>query len=100
MTRKQSIWTLAIVSVALFMVTLDNLVVTNGPAVSIREDLGASLEQLEWTVNAYTLKLRGLPADRRGARRSLRPPARVRRRHSAVHAVVGRRGAGAQHRAR
>ena len=23
--------------------------------VSIREDLGASLEQLEWTVNAYTL---------------------------------------------
>jgi EmrB/QacA subfamily drug resistance transporter len=51
---KQSIWTLAIVSVALFMVTLDNLVVTNA-LVSIREDLGASLEQLEWTVNAYTL---------------------------------------------
>ena len=47
-------WTLAIVSVALFMVTLDNLVVTNA-LVSIREDLGASLEQLEWTVNAYTL---------------------------------------------
>jgi EmrB/QacA subfamily drug resistance transporter len=53
MTR-QSRWTLAIVSVALFMVTLDNLVVTNA-LVSIREDLGASLEQLEWTVNAYTL---------------------------------------------
>jgi EmrB/QacA subfamily drug resistance transporter len=51
---KQSRWTLAIVSVALFMVTLDNLVVTNA-LVSIREDLGASLEQLEWTVNAYTL---------------------------------------------
>jgi MFS family permease len=47
-------WTLAIVSVALFMVTLDNLVVTNA-LVSIREDLGASLEDLEWTVNAYTL---------------------------------------------
>ncbi len=46
--------TLAIVSVALFMVTLDNLVVTNA-LVSIREDLGASIEQLEWTVNAYTL---------------------------------------------
>jgi EmrB/QacA subfamily drug resistance transporter len=46
--------TLAIVSVALFMVTLDNLVVTNA-LVSIRDDLGASLEQLEWTVNAYTL---------------------------------------------
>jgi EmrB/QacA subfamily drug resistance transporter len=53
MSRKSS-WTLAIVSVALFMVTLDNLVVTNA-LVSIREDLGASLEQLEWTVNAYTL---------------------------------------------
>ena len=36
----KSIWTLAIVSVALFMVTLDNLVVTNA-LVSIREDLGA-----------------------------------------------------------
>ncbi len=54
MDRSRSIWTLAIVSVALFMVTLDNLVVTNA-LVSIREDLGATLEQLEWTVNAYTL---------------------------------------------
>jgi EmrB/QacA subfamily drug resistance transporter len=52
--QRNSILTLAIVSVALFMVTLDNLVVTNA-LVSIREDLGASLEQLEWTVNAYTL---------------------------------------------
>jgi EmrB/QacA subfamily drug resistance transporter len=50
----RNIWTLAIVSIALFMVTLDNLVVTNA-LVSIREDLGASLEELEWTVNAYTL---------------------------------------------
>ena len=54
MTGNRSIWTLAIVSVALFMVTLDNLVVTNA-LVSIREDLGATLEELEWTVNAYTL---------------------------------------------
>jgi EmrB/QacA subfamily drug resistance transporter len=52
--RSNRIWTLAIVSVALFMVTLDNLVVTNA-LVSIREDLGATLEELEWTVNAYTL---------------------------------------------
>src|SRR5918997_5326161 len=52
--QRSNIWTLAIVSVALFMVTLDNLVVTNA-LVSIREDLGASLEDLEWTVNAYTL---------------------------------------------
>ena len=52
--QRSHVWTLAIVSVALFMVTLDNLVVTNA-LVSIREDLGASLEELEWTVNAYTL---------------------------------------------
>ena len=52
--QRSHVFTLAIVSVALFMVTLDNLVVTNA-LVSIREDLGASLEQLEWTVNAYTL---------------------------------------------
>jgi EmrB/QacA subfamily drug resistance transporter len=54
MQRTGSTLTVAIVSIALFMVTLDNLVVTNA-LVSIREDLGASLEQLEWTVNAYTL---------------------------------------------
>ena len=54
MTSRQSLFTLTVVSIALFMVTLDNLVVTNA-LVSIREDLGASLEELEWTVNAYTL---------------------------------------------
>ncbi|HEV2814560.1 MAG TPA: MFS transporter [Solirubrobacteraceae bacterium] len=47
-------WTLAVVSLALFMVTLDNLVVTTA-LPSIRADLGASIEDLEWTVNAYTL---------------------------------------------
>jgi len=47
-------WTFAIVSVALFMVTLDNLVVSTA-LPSIRADLGASIESLEWTVNAYTL---------------------------------------------
>ena len=52
--RTRSGWTLAIVSVALFMTALDNLVV--GVALpSIREDFGGSLESLEWTVNAYTL---------------------------------------------
>ena len=47
-------WTFAIVSVALFMIVLDNLVVTHRAAVDPR-DLGASIESLEWTVNAYTL---------------------------------------------
>src|SRR4051812_28302671 len=47
-------WTLATVSIALFMTTLDNLVVSTA-LPSIRRDLGASIESLEWTVNAYTL---------------------------------------------
>jgi MFS family permease len=51
---KRSVITLAIASVAIFMVTLDNLVVTTA-LPSIRRDLGASLEDLEWTVNGYTL---------------------------------------------
>jgi EmrB/QacA subfamily drug resistance transporter len=53
-TRSNMLWTFAITSVALFMVTLDNLVVTTALPV-IRRDLHASLSQLEWTVNAYTL---------------------------------------------
>ncbi|HET7743983.1 MAG TPA: DHA2 family efflux MFS transporter permease subunit [Gaiellaceae bacterium] len=53
-TRSRTIWTLAVTSIALFMVVLDNLVVSTAIPV-IRVDLGASLEQLEWTVNAYTL---------------------------------------------
>src|SRR6187399_3773633 len=52
--RTQTIWTFVITSIALFMVTLDNLVVTMA-LPSIRLDLGASIEDLEWTVNAYTL---------------------------------------------
>jgi EmrB/QacA subfamily drug resistance transporter len=47
-------WAFLVTSIGLFMVTLDNLVVTMALPV-IREDLGASLEHLEWTVNAYTL---------------------------------------------
>ena len=52
--RARTLWTFAITSIALFMVTLDNLVVTTALPV-IRTDLDASLEGLEWTVNAYTL---------------------------------------------
>jgi EmrB/QacA subfamily drug resistance transporter len=47
-------WTLALVSLALFMVTLDNLVVTTA-LPSIRIELHAGIDALEWTVNAYTL---------------------------------------------
>src|SRR5476651_1930600 len=52
--RSQVIWTFAITALALFMVTLDNLVVTTALPV-IRHDLHANLQQLEWTINAYTL---------------------------------------------
>jgi len=53
-TGTRTAWTFVITSVALFMVVLDNLVVSTALPV-IRVDLGASLEELEWTVNAYTL---------------------------------------------
>jgi EmrB/QacA subfamily drug resistance transporter len=52
--QARMIWTFAVTSIALFMVVLDNLVVSTAIPV-IRVDLNASLEQLEWTVNAYTL---------------------------------------------
>src|SRR4051794_1267315 len=56
MTHNQhkTVWTLALTSIALFMVSLDNLVVTTALPV-IRHDLHATISQLEWTVNAYTL---------------------------------------------
>ncbi len=67
-------WTFIVTSVAAFMVALDNLVVTMA-LPSIRADLHATLDQLEWTVNAYTLTFAVLllPAavlgDRLGRRR-------------------------------
>jgi EmrB/QacA subfamily drug resistance transporter len=52
--KARMLWAFAITSIALFMTTLDNLVVTTALPV-IRQDLHASLQGLEWTVNAYTL---------------------------------------------
>ncbi|GAA3235534.1 DHA2 family efflux MFS transporter permease subunit [Actinocorallia longicatena] len=52
--RSTLIWALIITSVAGFMASLDNLVVTTA-LPSIRTDLGGGLEDLEWTVSAYTL---------------------------------------------
>ncbi|MET9321046.1 DHA2 family efflux MFS transporter permease subunit [Streptomyces sp. NPDC003038] len=52
--RGPAVWALVLTGVASFMAALDNLVVTTAlPA--IRDDLGGKLEDLEWTVNAYTL---------------------------------------------
>src|SRR5437764_2693406 len=53
-SSRTSRWTLLIVSIGLFMVVLDNLVV-NVALPSIHRDLGASIQSLEWTVNAYVL---------------------------------------------
>ncbi|WP_062998903.1 DHA2 family efflux MFS transporter permease subunit [Nocardia mikamii] len=50
---------LAAVGIPMFMVTLDNLVVTNALPV-IRTELGASLADLQWFVNAYTLSFASL----------------------------------------
>ena len=82
-------WTFAITSIALFMVALDNLVVTTALPV-IRAELGASLQDLEWTVNAYTLTFAVLLltgaalGDRFGRRRD------VHRRPGHLHARLGR----------
>jgi EmrB/QacA subfamily drug resistance transporter len=67
-------WLLALVSVASLMVVLDTLVVTTA-LNTIRLDLGTSLDELEWTINAFTLSFAVLllPAsafgDRLGRRR-------------------------------
>ncbi len=53
-SSRQRGWTLAIVSLGLFMVVLDNLVV-NVALPSIRRDFGASVQSLEWVVSAYVL---------------------------------------------
>src|SRR3954451_5589083 len=52
--RGGTVWALVITSVAGFMAALDNLVVTTA-LPSIRKDLGGALDDLEWTVSAYTL---------------------------------------------
>ncbi len=57
--RTSALLTFLITSLALAMVSLDNLVVTIALPV-IRTDLGASLSDLEWTVNAYTLTFAAL----------------------------------------
>ena len=50
----QRSWVLALAAVASFMVALDTLVISTA-LTTIRADLQASVEELEWTVNAYNL---------------------------------------------
>jgi len=47
-------WVVALTAIGSLMAALDTLVVSTALS-TIRRDLGASVEQLEWTVNAYNL---------------------------------------------
>jgi EmrB/QacA subfamily drug resistance transporter len=54
-TRKTaSAWVIALTAIGSLMAALDTLVVSTSLS-TIRIDLGASIEDLEWTVNAYNL---------------------------------------------
>ena len=54
MRNQSRTWVLVLTALASFMVALDALVVATALS-TIRLDLGATVEQLEWTVNSYTL---------------------------------------------
>ena len=47
-------WVVVLTAIGSLMAALDTLVVSTALS-TIRLDLGASVEQLEWTVNAYNL---------------------------------------------
>src|SRR5919202_6376793 len=49
-------WTLVAVCVATFMLLLD-ITIVNVALPSIRDDLGASFEDLQWVIDAYALTL-------------------------------------------
>src|SRR3954464_1747035 len=72
--RQRRLGVLAICCMSIFVVSLDNTIV-NVALPSIRSELGASVSQLQWTVDAYTvvlaslLVLSGSVADRIGRAR-------------------------------
>jgi EmrB/QacA subfamily drug resistance transporter len=53
-TTREQRWVLGLASLGSFMVVLDVMVVATA-LTTLRRQLGASLADLEWTVNAYTL---------------------------------------------
>jgi EmrB/QacA subfamily drug resistance transporter len=69
-------WALLVVSVSLLVVSLDNTIL-NVALPSIERDLGASADELQWIVDAYTLVFAGLLltagslGDRFGRRKAL-----------------------------
>jgi EmrB/QacA subfamily drug resistance transporter len=74
MSRRRRLLVLAICCMSLLIVGLDNTIV-NVALPSIRRELGASVSNLQWTIDAYTLvlasllMLSGSTADRIGRRR-------------------------------
>src|SRR5918998_1357023 len=52
--KTASVWVIALTAIGSLMAALDTLVVSTSLS-TIRLDLGASIEDLEWTVNAYNL---------------------------------------------
>jgi EmrB/QacA subfamily drug resistance transporter len=52
--RRSSVWVLALASAASCVAALDTLVVSTA-LTTLRLDLGASIDELEWTVNGYNL---------------------------------------------
>ena len=70
-------WTLVVLCFSLLVISLDNTILNVG-LPTIQEDLGASSSQLQWIVDAYMLVFAGRAADRRRARRPLRPQAGAR----------------------
>jgi MFS family permease len=79
--RTATRWVVALTAIGSLMAALDTLVVSTSLS-TIRLDLGASIEDLEWTVNAYNLSFAVLLitaaalGDRYGRRsgRPLHPP--------------------------
>src|SRR5213080_4423696 len=53
-TKNMTRWVVVLTAIGSLMAALDTLVVSTALS-TIRIDLGASVEQLEWTVNAYNL---------------------------------------------
>src|SRR3954467_1899468 len=58
-TKNMTRWVVVLTAIGSLMAALDTLVVSTA-LNTIRLDLGAAVEQLEWTVNAYTRGCAGL----------------------------------------
>ena len=89
-TDRRTRW-LALIVLCLgdLMIVLDTTIV-NVALPSIRTDLGFSQTSLAWVVNAYLLTFGGFLLLGGPARRPLRPPAALPRRHRALHRRVAR----------